>query len=93
MALENGDLCKVLAKNRHVAHQGSPMHSRRTHHERKKEHKFNTSTVRPEPLEGQLSGVLQVSLVILPEQHTKHHGVPLLRNLAVQNSFEGTTAG
>jgi len=33
---------------------------RQTHHERKKVNKFNITTVRPEPVEGELPGVLQV---------------------------------
>jgi hypothetical protein len=33
---------------------------RQAHHERKKVNKFNTTTVRPEPVEGQLPGVLQL---------------------------------
>jgi hypothetical protein len=33
---------------------------RQAHHERKKVNKFNTTTVRPEPVEGQLPRVLQV---------------------------------
>jgi hypothetical protein len=37
---------------------------RQAHHERKKVNKFNTTTVRPELVEGQLPGVLQVPLMI-----------------------------
>jgi len=33
---------------------------RQAHHEQKKVNKFNTATVRPEPVEGQLPVVLQV---------------------------------
>jgi len=47
----------------YVVRQGSCGRSRRAHHERKKVNKFNTTTVRAEPVEGQLPGVLQVSSV------------------------------
>jgi hypothetical protein len=36
---------------------------RQAHHERKKVNKFNTTTVRPELVEGQLPGILQVPLL------------------------------
>jgi hypothetical protein len=36
---------------------------RQAHHERKKVNKFDTTTVRPELVEGQLPGVLQVPQV------------------------------
>ena len=41
---------------------------RQAHHERKKVNIFNTNTVRPEPVEGQLSGVLQVPPFYEPGQ-------------------------
>jgi len=38
---------------------------RQAHHERKKVNKSDTINVRPEPVEGQLSGVLQAPLMVI----------------------------
>jgi hypothetical protein len=37
---------------------------RQAHHERKKVNKFNTTTVRPEPVKEQLPGVFQIPLLM-----------------------------